>query len=80
MPPSPERIGFPCAFSMDNIFGVLILFALGLVLGLAVSSIYMQQHYRDPMDALGIEKFQKCEIHTTNCHSNWYEIVYKKDR
>ena len=32
------------------------------------------------MDALGIERFQKCEITTTNCHSNWYEIVWKKDR
>ena len=66
---------------MDKIMmAALILFLLGIILGVALSSTYIQQHYRDPMDALGIERFQKCEINTTNCHSNWYEIVYKKDR
>ena len=65
---------------MDKIIGALILFMLGLILGLAVSSTYVQEHYEVPMNALGIEKFQKCEINTTNCHSNWYEIVYKKGR
>ena len=67
---------------MDNnsIIVALMLFALGLCCGLAVSSTYMQQHYRAPMDALGIERFQECEIHTTNCHSNWYEIVWKKEK
>ena len=67
---------------MDNnsILVALILFAMGMCVGLGMSSIYIQQHYRDPMDALGIERFQKCEISTTNCHSNWYEIVYKKEK
>ena len=63
---------------MDNMMGALILFVVGIFLGIALSASYIQQHYRAPMDALGIEKFQKCEIHTTNCHSNWYEIVWKK--
>ena len=65
---------------MDKIIGALILFMLGLMLGLAVSSTYVQEHYKDPMKALGIEKFQKCEINTPNCHSNWYEIVWKKEK
>lgn len=63
---------------MDNIMGALLLFALGIFLGILLSSFYIQDHYGDPMKALGIERFQKCEINTTNCHSNWYEIVYKE--
>ena len=65
---------------MDNITVALILFALGMIIGVAESSIYIQQYYRDPMDALGIERFLKCEINTINCHSNWYEIVWKKEK
>ena len=69
---------------MDRIMATLILFVLGIFLGVALasslSSTYIQQHYRDPMDDLGIERFQRCEINTTNCHSNWYEIVWKKEK
>ncbi len=65
---------------MDEIIEALILFVLGICFGILLSYSYIQQYYRAPMDALGIEKFQKCEIHTTNCHSNWYEIVWKKEK
>ena len=63
---------------MDNIFYALIHVVLGMVLGFWLSFCHIVDRYWKPMDALGIEKFQKCEINTTNCHSNWYEIVYKE--
>ena len=65
---------------MDNFIGALMCFGLGVVSGIWFSACHIVMHYKGPMDALGIERFQKCEIHTTNCHSNWYEIVWKKDR
>ena len=65
---------------MDNIIGALILFMVGFVLGIAFSFNLCTYRYRVPMDALGIERFQKCEINTTNCYSNWYEIVWKKEK
>ena len=51
-----------------------------MTLAVIIDSIFTEKHYRIPMRELGIERFQKYEIHTTNCHSNWYEIVWKKDR
>lgn len=65
---------------MDDIISELITFWIGISIGVVLSVSYMHHHYIYPMNALGIEKFQKCEINTTNCHSNWYEIVWKKDR
>lgn len=65
---------------MDNIITALMFFLFGVLFGIWFSARYITINYRDPMDALGIERFQKCEITTTNCHSNWYEIVWKKDR
>lgn len=65
---------------MDNIIGVLIIYVIGVVSGIWFAAHFTRVNYRVPMDALGIEKFQKCEIHTTNCHSNWYEIVWKKEK
>ena len=63
---------------MDNIICLIIMYGVGIVSGIWISTRYITINYRDPMDALGIEKFQKCEINTINCHSNWYEIVYKE--
>lgn len=58
------------------------LFIVGLIVGGFVIWVIMDEYidyqYKIPMKSLGIEKFQKCEINTTNCHSNWYEIIYKK--
>ena len=65
---------------MDNIICILIMYGVGIVSGIWISNRYIETNYKIPMDALGIEKFQKCEIHTTNCHSNWYEIVWKKEK
>ena len=63
---------------MDNIIRVLIFYGIGVVSGIWFSARYITINYREPMDYLGIDRFQKCEINTTNCHSNWYEIVWKK--
>lgn len=60
--------------------GLLCAAIIGLIIGLMLSNLYIRVTYTEPMDALGIERFQKCEINTTNCHSNWYEIVYKKEK
>ena len=65
---------------MDNIIGAFIFYGTGVFSGIWVSARYITINYRDPMDTLGIERFQKCEIYTTNCHSNWYEIVWKKEK
>ena len=53
---------------------------LGFITGVLILNLHVRVAYTEPMNALGIERFQKYEIHTTNCHSNWYEIVWKKDR
>ena len=59
--------------------GFNILCALfGFMLGLMFGVILCRDTHTKPMEALGIEKFQKCEINTTNCHSNWYEIIWKE--
>lgn len=65
---------------MQYLFESVIPPILGFSVGVLCMSVYLKTYYLDPMEDLGIERFQKCEIHTTNCHSNWYEIVYKKER
>lgn len=56
---------------------VCILF--GFCIGGCMAWVLCDEAHTKPMDALGIEKFQKCEINTTNCHSNWYEIVWRNN-
>ena len=65
---------------MDNFIGALMCFGLGVISGIWFSVYHIDTNYKVPMNALGIERFQKCEINTTNCHSNWYEIVWKKEK
>ena len=57
----------------------VVIFFSGCIVGFLCSSILCEINHDIPMMSLGIERFQKCEINTTNCHSNWYEIVWKKD-
>lgn len=64
----------------DNKVLVFLSMVIGIFIGAIGGTEYVMHNYKMPMDALGIERFQKREINTTNCHSNWYEIVYKKDR
>ena len=57
--------------------GLVILFLMfGVVLGIMFHGVLCCAEHTKPMDALGIERFQRCEINTTNCHSNWYEIIW----
>lgn len=63
---------------MDSFLAAIAGLFVGVFCMLVLCSSYVNDTYRKPMDALGIERFQKCEINTTNCHSNWYEIVYKE--
>lgn len=63
----------------DTFFSVLLGMLIGALSVGWASAYYIKGAYRKPMDALGIERFQRCEINTTNCHSNWYEIVWRKD-
>ena len=68
---------------MEDILKFILWFSsalLGFIAGVLLLNWYIRVAYTEPMDALGIERFQKCEINTTNCHSTWYEIVWKKDR
>lgn len=68
---------------MKDILCILFVFCwilLGFVSGVTLHGVFCDAVHKIPMDALGIEKFQKCEINTTNCHSNWYEIVWKKEK
>ena len=60
--------------------GLFVGFLSGACFGIHTGNRAIDEDYRIPMAAVGIERIQKCEINTTNCHSNWYEIVYKKDR
>ncbi len=64
---------------MDTFLSVFLGMLIGAWIAGWASASYIKDEYREPMDALGIERFQRCEINTTNCHSNWYEIVYKKE-
>lgn len=66
-------------FNVYSSFIALIGFVFGLLFGVICCTSYVDRVYRIPMYSLGIERFQKCEINTTNCHSNWYEIVWKKE-
>lgn len=65
--------------TFPSVLSVLLGMLMGVLIAGLVSASYIKDSYREPMDALGIERFQRCEINTTNCHSNWYEIVYKKE-
>ena len=53
---------------------------LGFITGVVLLNWHVRAAYTEPMEALGIERFQKCEINTPNYHSNWYEIVWKKEK
>lgn len=64
---------------ITGIIVTIIYFFIGMVTGIFMGVKHCQSAHKEPMDALGIERFQKCEINTTNCHSNWYEIVWKKE-
>ena len=65
---------------METFWNIFIGFLMGSWLTALIFELYIQYKYEYPMEALSIERFQKCEIHTTNCHSNWYEIVWKKEK
>ena len=64
---------------MEELLKSIALIIIGIMIAGVISCIIEVHRYIIPMNALGIEKFQKCEINTTNCHSNWYEIVWRKD-
>lgn len=64
---------------MKDIGFVLLLLLIGVLGGVMLFGMICTGLHTKPMDALGIERFQRCEINTTNCHSNWYEIVWKKE-
>lgn len=61
----------------DSRFSLLLLL-IGILFGVLLHWMICRDLHTDPMNALGIERFQRCVINTTNCHSNWYEIVYKE--
>jgi len=48
-------------------------FLFGLCLGVIVSEYV----HKDTLNEVGIKYIKKCEVDTPNCHSNWYEIVWK---
>ena len=54
---------------MEEQIRSIVLITLGIMIGGVISCIIEIHRYIIPMKALGIEKFQKCEINTTNCHS-----------
>jgi hypothetical protein len=60
--------------------GLFVGFLSGLLVGIHIGNGAVDVDYRIPMAAVGIERFQKCEINTINCQSNWYEIVWKKEK
>lgn len=58
---------------METFWKMFIGFLMGSWLTAWICEFYIQDKYEAPMEALGIEKFQKHEINTT------YKIVYKKE-
>ena len=64
---------------MKDIVIILCLFFIGFIFGIMLHGAFCDAIHKIPMEALGIDRFQRCEINTTNCHSNWYEIIWKKE-
>ena len=63
---------------LADILMVSLFFFFGMLAGVFLHCGYCHGVHEKPMEELGIEKFQRCEINTTNCHSNWYEIIWKE--
>lgn len=58
---------------MQNILiGVII----GFVLTFVPTVIGCIIVYDNELNSVGIERIARCEINTSNCHSNWNEIVW----